>query len=82
MNIKSSDTHRLAKELADLTGESMAEAIAEALRERLARVRLANGERLSDQLMAISRDAATRWKEPYRSIDHGDLLYGEDGLPR
>ena len=22
------------------------------------------------------------WKEPYRSMDHGDLLYDEKGLPK
>ena len=39
MNIKNPETHRLAQELAELTGESMATAVAEAVRERLARQR-------------------------------------------
>jgi antitoxin VapB len=82
LNIKNPETHRLAKELADLTGESMSEAVAEAVRERLARVRSERGGSLADELMAIGRDIAAHLKEPWRSIDHGDLLYGDDGLPR
>jgi hypothetical protein len=30
----------------------------------------------------IASDAAGRWVEPYRSTDHGDLLYDVAGLPR
>jgi len=82
LNIKNPETHRLAKELADLTGESMSEAVAEAVRERLARVRSKQGGRLADQLMAIGRETAPLFKEPWRSMDHGDLLYGDDGLPK
>jgi antitoxin VapB len=33
-------------------------------------------------LMAIGKDCAPRLKEPFRSVDHGDLLYDEHGLPR
>ena len=35
LNIKSDKTHRMAKELARLTGESMTVAVGEAVRERL-----------------------------------------------
>lgn len=41
-----------------------------------------DGENLALCLLAIGRDCATRLKEPYRSADHGDLLYDELGLPR
>ena len=77
LNIKTLETYRLAKELADLTGESIDEAIVRALHERLARLRGQQEGRLSDQLLAIGRNCAARMKEPYRSIDHGDFLYGE-----
>ena len=33
-------------------------------------------------LLAIGLECAERLKEPYRSIDHGDLLYDERGLPK
>ncbi len=82
LNIKNDEAHRLAQELAMLTGDSMAAAVTEAVRERLDRVRRERGIPLSDRLLDIGKDCAARLKEPFRSADHGDLLYGDDGLPR
>jgi antitoxin VapB len=82
MNIKNEETHRLARELADLTGESMTDAVTEALRERLARVRRTNRSGLADRLLEIGRDCAAHMKEPYKSIDHAEMLYDERGLPK
>ncbi len=82
LNIKDDETHRLVQELAALTGESMTAAVTTAVRERLDRVRREQGGSLADRLLAIGRDCAPRLKEPFRSVEHGDLLYGEDGLPR
>lgn len=82
LNIKNEEAHRLAQELAELTGESMAAVVTEAIRERLDRVRRERGVHLAGRLLAIGKDCAPRLKEPFRSADHGDLLYGEDGLPR
>jgi antitoxin VapB len=82
LNIKSEETHRLARELARLTDESMTAAITQAVRERLDRVRRDEAIGLADRLVAIGKDCAARLKEPLRSADHGDLLYDERGLPR
>lgn len=82
INIKNPETHDLVRELAELTGESQTVAVTEAVRERLARVRREHGPRLAERLLAIGEDSARRLTEPYRSVDHGDLLYGEDGLPQ
>ena len=82
LNIKNKETHRLAQELAAATGESMTEAVTEAVRERLDRVRRRHGTTLAERLLAIGKDCAPRLKEPYRSADHRDLLYDERGLPR
>jgi antitoxin VapB len=79
LNIKNEETHRLAQELAQLTGESMAAAVTEAVRERLERVK---SKGMKERIMKIAKDTGPRWKEPYRSIDHGDLLYDEKGLPK
>ena len=38
--------------------------------------------RVAVQLLAIGKAAAPLWREPFRSTEHGDLLYGEDGLPK
>jgi antitoxin VapB len=82
LNIKNEEAYRLARELADLTGESLTAAVTEAVRERLQRVRRARGESLADRLLAIGRDCSVHLKEPFRSAAHGDLLYDERGLPR
>jgi antitoxin VapB len=82
LNIKSEDAHRLARELAALTGESMTAAVTTALRERMERLRRSRKHGLSERLLAIGRDSAPRFEEPYRYADHGDLLYDDRGLPR
>jgi len=82
LNIKNREAHRLAEELAMLTGESMTVAVTIAVRERLVRVRQEHNLSLADRLLAIGRDCAAHLKEPFRSADHADLLYDEHGLPR
>lgn len=81
LNIKNAEAHRMARELAALTGENLTAAVSVALRERLDRVRQRNAS-LADRLLAIGRDCAAHMREPYRSIAHGELLYDERGLPR
>jgi antitoxin VapB len=81
LNIKNKDAHKLAQQLARLTGESMTEAVTESLRERLKSVQDKQAK-LSDRLLEIGRDCAPRLKEPFRSAEHGDLLYDEKGLPK
>ena len=82
LNNKNKEAHKLAQQLAKFTGESMTEAVTEAVRERLERVRRERGVALSDRLLEIGKDCAAHLKEPFRSIDHGDLLYDEKGLPQ
>jgi antitoxin VapB len=82
LNIKNREAHQLAEELSKLTGESMTTAVTIALRERLDRVRQQQGLGLADRLLAIGKDCAVRLKEPFRSADHGEILYDERGLPR
>lgn len=82
LNIKDERTHRMAKELAQLTGETMTGAVNEAIRERLERVRSNGNKDLAERLLQIGRECAARLKEPYKSIDHAELLYDEKGLPK
>jgi antitoxin VapB len=81
LNLKNEETHRLARELASVTGESMTLAITEALRERLDRLRGHGTSSLSTRLLEIGKDCSLHLREPFRSVEHGDLLYGENGLP-
>lgn len=60
----------------------MTAAITEAVRERLERVRTGQGDDLAERLISIGRDCAAHLKEPFRTLDHGELLYDEKGLPR
>ena len=83
LNIKKAETHKLVRQLAKLTGESMTTAVDVSVRERLERLRKPKSkEEMIQHWLAIGRDCASRLKEPYRSIDHGDLLYDEKGLPK
>ena len=82
MNIKNKEAHKLTEELAKLTGESLTAAVIEAVRERLDRVRQAQGISLADQLLTIGKDCAAHLKKPFRTIDHGKMLYDERGLPK
>ena len=37
---------------------------------------------LAAQLLALGQDCAARLTEPWRTADHGALLYDDKGLPR
>jgi antitoxin VapB len=79
LNLKSEEAHRLARELADATGESMTAAVTEAVRERLGRVRRGSRQSRVERAMAIARDCAARLSEDVRVLDHGEFLYNEQG---
>ncbi len=81
LNIKNTETHELVQELASLTGETQTTAVTVAVRERLERLRHLREAGMADRLLAIGRDTAPRLREPYRTADHGDLLYDDRGLP-
>lgn len=80
--IDNSEACKLVEELARLTGESTTEAVTKALRERLDRVDQSQRDARVARLLEIGKDCAARLEEPFKSIDHGDLLYDENGLPR
>jgi len=82
MNIKNDETQRLARELSELTDESLTAAVTEAIRERLERLRREKPSALADRLLRIGKECAAHLKEPYRSAEHGDLLYDDRGLPK
>lgn len=81
LSIKNDEAHRLADELAHLTGESMSEAVLVSLRERLDRERRRHQrEGLAERLVAIGHRVKARMSGP--SIDHGEMLYDDEGLPK
>jgi antitoxin VapB len=82
MNIKNEEAHRLAQEVAKLTGETITAAVTQALRERLANLRSKRSDDLVEIVGRIGTSCSTHLKEPFLSTEHGDLLYGKDGLPK
>jgi len=82
LNIKNEETHRLVQQLAKLTGENMTTAVGRAVRERLERVRGTAGRGKAQRLLKIGKDCAAHLREPFRSVDHGEMLYDDKGLPR
>jgi len=82
LNIKDEEAHRMARQLSRLTKESMTTVVREALRERLDRVRASANAPRVDRLLKIGKDCAAYLQEPFRSVDHGKLLYDDKGLPK
>lgn len=81
LNIRKQETHRLAKRLAELTGETMTEAVTLALRDRLERVRRERTDRsLADELDEIAVRCARLPVLDSREPDE-ILGYDESGLP-
>jgi len=82
LNIRSEETEELANALAKLTGETKTEAVTQAIRERLQRLRRARTKRrLADDLDEIALHCSTLPVLDRRSAD--DIMgYDENGLPR
>lgn len=75
LNIKNEETHRMAQELAALTGESLTTAVSKAVEERLNRVK---SKGMAERIRKISKECSARLKgKPLPDID--ELLYDEKG---
>jgi antitoxin VapB len=81
LNIKNPETHRLATELARLTGETLTQAVTEAVRERLERVSRQRRKASAAELLAIGQRCAAHLHTPATSAEHATLLYDRQGLP-
>ena len=82
LNIRNTETERLAAELALLTGQTKTEAVTDALRSQLARLRRErSGRSLADELDDIGRRCASL---PVRDGWPSNEVLGYDrgGLPR
>ncbi|RPI23574.1 MAG: PSK operon transcription factor [Acidobacteria bacterium] len=82
LNIRNSETERLAEAVANITGETKTQAVTQALRERLTRLRRERSKRsLADELDEIAKQCA---RLPVRDSRPADeiLGYDEQGLPR
>ena len=81
INIKNPETDKLAHLLAEETGETITAAVTEAIRERLETVRrVRKSEAMLADIRAISAKSAELLKGP--PLDHAEMLYDENGLPK
>jgi antitoxin VapB len=82
LNIKDPEVYRLARQVADLTGETLTDAVRYALRERLSRELQARPDPLwIEKLREISDRCAARPVIDTRS-DNDLVGYDEFGIPR
>lgn len=78
LNIKDPAVHNAVKEIASITGESQAQVVAVAVRERLAHLQ---ADAAAARFLDIGRRAAARMTPATKRLDHGALLYDERGMP-
>lgn len=82
LNIRNKQAEELAGALAKLTGETKTEAVTQALRERIARVRRTRAKRrLADELDEIAVHCASLPLLDQRTTDE-IMGYDEHGIPR
>jgi antitoxin VapB len=73
----------VVNELADLTGESLTSAITAAVREKLERVKSGQTRRTGRAVGADRERGRTSVQGAVpRSLEHGEMLYDEKGLPK
>ncbi len=81
LNIKDADTQALTRRLASLTGESLTQAVKQAVQERLAQVeKTRRALRLADELDYIALNCANLPRSDRRSAEQ-IIGYDERGLP-
>jgi antitoxin VapB len=80
LNIKDAETDSLARQLADLTGASITEAVKGALADKLVLERKKRGRAPFEELLAIAKRCASLPVLDDRSPE--DMLYDERGLPK
>ena len=91
--IDNEEIYEIARKLADQHQSNIDEIVADALREKFERERAVshpvqhdNAQLSPAELVArwqkITEELQDEWQEPWKSIDHGELLYDEDGLPK
>ena len=81
LSIKNREAERLARELADVTGQTITEAVISAMREQLARKRASVSARaLMESLRDVHERVARIPVLDNRSPE--EMLYDEHGLPK
>ena len=83
ISIKNEEVSRHAVELAKATGESITEAVGQAIEEKLGRIQRQLGRKgIGAKLMALSEKCIQNAPENWRTFDYEAELYDERGMPR
>lgn len=84
LNIKTEEAHRLAKELSELTGESMAKAVTDTIRQRVEELRRERTKKArAEEIMRIARECSKLLNEtPGEMMKIEDLYDEKTGLPK
>jgi antitoxin VapB len=82
LNLKNPRTHELARQLAELTGESLTTAVTLALEERLRLEQQRRGRATTaERILEFGRRFSAGMPPGANSAQHAEL-YGPDGLPQ
>ncbi len=82
LNIKNHRAYQLATELAELTGESLTDAVIHSLEITLVEERRRRGTQTkAERILAFADRFAAGMPKSCNSADYATLLYGDDGLP-
>ncbi len=83
LNIKNQETCDLAREVAEMTDDTMTSAITIALKQRREQLkRERDRDELRKDLRTIAKRCAAKLGPGPSAIEHGDFLYDEYGLPK
>ena len=84
LQIEAPETIRLVEELARRTGESAEIVVENALRAEVERLKESEEEvQRRAEIYALVKELGALFREtPNLATDPGELLYGEDGLPK
>ena len=82
LSVKNERVSRLAQELAQLTGQSITEAVGSAIEARLTELRRQSSrDQVAQELMTLGKRCASQAPAEWRKRDFDDELYDERGLP-
>jgi antitoxin VapB len=82
LNIKNEETHRLVRQLAELTGQSQTSAVEDAVRRRLEELTQEKEVERRYRVLGEIADRARAAASPeWLATDWDKVLYDENGLP-
>jgi antitoxin VapB len=83
ISIKDPKTDELARRISSMTGETITEAIFHSLEFRLKTLESLKDDSISmERIKVIQNQVRKKISKGSHSLDHGDILYDKNGLPK